>query len=91
MRLGASIESRPAEVETRKTFGHWEIDTVIGKKKGKNAVVLTLVERNTDLYITRKIPAKAASAVNSEIKQLFSRLWKKAGENFQDADSRPRT
>ena len=33
MRLGASIESRPAEVETQKTFGHWEIDTVIGKKK----------------------------------------------------------
>ena len=72
MRLGASIDSRSAEVATRKTFGHWEIDTVIGKKKGKNAVVLTLVERNTDFYITRKIPAKAASAVNSEIKQLLS-------------------
>lgn len=72
MRLGASIESRPAEAATRKTFGHWEIDTVIGKKKGKNAVVLTLAERNTDFYITRKIPAKAANAVNSEIKQLLS-------------------
>ena len=70
MRLGASIESRPAEVETRKTFGHWEIDTVIGKKKGKNSVVLTLAERNTDFYITRKIPAKAAEAVNSKIRQI---------------------
>lgn len=72
MRLGASIDSRPAEVEMRNTFGHWEIDTVIGKKKGKNAVVLTLAERKTDFYITRKIPAKASSAVNSEIKRLFS-------------------
>ena len=72
MRLGNSIENRPAEVATRNTFGHWEIDTVIGKKKGKNAVVLTLAERKTDFYITRKIPAKSASAVNSEIKQLFS-------------------
>ena len=83
MRLGASIESRPAEVETRKTFGHWEIDTVIGKKKGKNAVVLTLIERNTDFYITRKIPAKAASAVNSEIKQLFSDFGKKPEKIFR--------
>lgn len=83
MRLGASIESRPAEVETRKTFGHWEIDTVIGKKKGKNAVVLTLVERNTDFYITRKIPAKATSAVNSEIKQLFSDFEKKPEKIFR--------
>lgn len=83
MRLGASIESRPAEVETRKTFGHWEIDTVIVKKKGKNAVVLTLVERNTDFYITRKIPAKAASAVNSEIKQLFSNFGKKPEKIFR--------
>lgn len=72
MRLGNSIENRPAEVATRNTFGHWEIDTVIGKKKEKNAVVLTLAERKTDFYITRKIPAKSASAVNSEIKQLFS-------------------
>lgn len=83
MRLGASIDSRSAEVATRKTFGHWEIDTVIGKKKGKNAVVLTLVERNTDFCITRKIPAKAASAVNSEIKQLFSDFGKKSEKIFR--------
>lgn len=31
-KLGKSIEQRPKEVETREEFGHWEADTVIGKK-----------------------------------------------------------
>ena len=30
--LGRSIEDRPAIVGLRTEFGHWEIDTVIGKK-----------------------------------------------------------
>lgn len=87
MCLGASIDSRPAEVAERNTFGHWEIDTVIGKKKGKNSVVLTLAERKTDFYITRKIPAKAASAVNSEIKQLLSDFGEKSEEIFRTLTS----
>ena len=30
--LGNSIEQRPDDVDTREEFGHWEIDSVIGKK-----------------------------------------------------------
>lgn len=30
--LGKSIEERSSEVNNRVTFGHWEIDTVVGKK-----------------------------------------------------------
>ena len=44
---GTSIEERPKSVENRKEFGHWEIDTVIGKKKADEPVLLTLVERKT--------------------------------------------
>ena len=40
------ISERPAEVETRKIVGHWEIDTVMGNEHGRNSV-MTLVERET--------------------------------------------
>lgn len=29
MRLGTTIEKRPAEAAERKTFGHWELDAVV--------------------------------------------------------------
>ena len=40
--LGQSIEERPQEINDRLTFGHWEIDTVIGKKTKEEPVLLTL-------------------------------------------------
>ena len=37
-----SIEARPAEVLQRRSFGHWEMDSVIGKReKGETMIVLT--------------------------------------------------
>ena len=45
--LGRSIEERPEIVEFRTEFGHWEIDTVIGKKDEGEPCVLTLTERMT--------------------------------------------
>ena len=40
-KLGKSIEERPQEIETRKTFGNWEIDTVIPKKNKEEASLIT--------------------------------------------------
>ncbi|HFN2080424.1 TPA: IS30 family transposase, partial [Enterococcus faecium] len=37
--LGKSIEERPEAVGTRKTFGHWEVDTVVGNKTKSDAVL----------------------------------------------------
>ena len=31
--------------------GHWEGDTVVGKRAGKEAVVLSLLEKKTENYI----------------------------------------
>ena len=42
--LGVSIEQRPESVDQRQEFGHWEIDTVVGKRKS-GEVLLTLDER----------------------------------------------
>lgn len=69
--LGTSIEERPESIETRKEFGHWEIDTVLGHKSNDHAL-LTLVERKTRMEIIRRIPSKDASAVTDALTNIFS-------------------
>ena len=43
---GTSIEKRPEEVDSRETFGHWEMDTVVGQSTNKKSL-LVLTERKT--------------------------------------------
>lgn len=72
--FGDSIDDRPAEVQNRKQFGHWEIDTVVGKKSGEDDVLLTLVERNTRDEICRKISGKDPDSVGWALKQLIEQF-----------------
>lgn len=67
---GTSIDERPSEISDRITEGHWEIDTVVGKKAGKESVVLTIVEKKTDYYIAVKIPGKDADSVMAAMEVL---------------------
>ena len=60
---GRSIDERPAIVDERIELGHWEADTVIGRKSGKEAAVLTLVERVTNHYLAIRIPGKNSESV----------------------------
>ena len=81
--LGTSIDERPEIISERKEIGHWEIDTVVGKRSGKEPVILTLNEKVTGYYLTRKIRSKDSSAVNEAMKELmeefgsgFSKVFK---------------
>ncbi|RYL93655.1 IS30 family transposase [Sporolactobacillus sp. THM19-2] len=56
--LGDSIDSRPARVQKRKQFGHWEIDTVLGTKSGEDDVLLTLVEARPVTRSPKRLTAK---------------------------------
>jgi len=67
---GRSIEERPEEVLERIVCGHWEIDTVVGHRAGKESVVLTLVEKMTDFYLAIKIPGKDAASVMAAMEVL---------------------
>lgn len=69
--LGESIENRPAHIENREEFGHFEIDTVIGKRGGSETVLLTLVERKTRLEIIRLIDSKEADSVSYGLNHLI--------------------
>lgn len=77
-----SIDYRPEEANTRETYGHWEGDLVIGKRK-KGAVLLTFTERMTREEIIIKLPskeskevAKALDILEKMYKQEFSKKFK---------------
>ena len=59
---GESIEKRPAEVDARETFGHWEGDTVYSKKDGSKALFV-LTERLTREEIIMRIKDRTAESV----------------------------
>ena len=67
-----SIEQRPAIVETRRRFGDWELDTVIGKNHRQ--ALVTLVERKSRLTLIAKVIRKTADNVSQSIVQLLAPL-----------------
>lgn len=72
-----SIEKRPKDVDSRKEFGHWEIDLVVGPVKASNAALLTLVERKTRHVICRKIPDKSQASVLRALRAIESQFGTK--------------
>lgn len=78
--LGTSIDDRPDEINNRSEYGHWEIDTVIGRKNKSDKVLLTITERMTRKEIIRIIPSKTAEAVQNEL----INLTKEVGDCFSE-------
>lgn len=74
---GTSIEKRPEDIANRQTFGNWEMDCVIGKKKTK-ATLLVLTERKTRLEIILLMKDKTSDSVVKAI----NGLERKCGKNF---------
>lgn len=71
--MGESIENRPEKINNREEVGHWEIDTVVGKRK-KGSVLLTIDERVTRKRIIIKIKDKTAASVTEGLQKIFSRF-----------------
>lgn len=69
--VGTSIEKRPDEIKHRNTFGHWEMDCVIGHSKGKGQAVLVLTERLTRYELIFKLKEKTALSVNRKMEKLI--------------------
>lgn len=75
---GTSIEKRPPEIETRETFGNWEMDTVAGARGKGTQSLLVLTERKTRNEIIKKLEDRSASAVVAQIDAL-EKEW---GDDF---------
>lgn len=58
-----SIEVRPTEINERANPGNWEMDLVVGKKKGGKAALLTMTERQSRREIIIRIPDKTNDSV----------------------------
>lgn len=71
--LGQSIEHRPAEVQTRQEFGHWEIDTVIGNRSNDQAL-LTMTERKTRQELIILLARKDSQSVQASLRELKERF-----------------
>lgn len=67
-----SIELRPEYINNRQEYGHFEIDTIIGKKKGKQACLLTLTERKTRYEIIRKLNTKSKEEVTNALIDILN-------------------
>lgn len=67
--LARSIDERGQHVNDREEFGHWEMDTVIGKK-GTSECLLVLTERKTRHEIIRKIKSRTQEHVINEIDKI---------------------
>lgn len=90
---GKSIEQRPKEINARKTIGHWEMDTVHGKAKGKGETILVLTERKTRHEIMMKLKGNTSKEVvnaldrlekQCDFKQVFKTITVDNGSEFMD-------
>ena len=75
---GDSIEKRPEVVNTRETFGHWEMDTVLGLRGKTKKSLLVLTERKTRKEIIMELKKHTAA----EVVKALNRLERKWGKLF---------
>lgn len=72
---GETIEHRPEEIADRVSFGHWEMDSVMGCK-GSHKALLVLTERLTREGIIMLVPDHTAASVVRALNSLERRFGK---------------
>lgn len=80
-KLPYSIDLRSEEINNRSTFGHFELDTLIGSKSGKKECLLTLTERKTRFEIILKLNSKTSAEVTEKF-QLLKKFMNKQYDNI---------
>jgi len=82
-KYGQSISVRPEIAGLRIEEGHWEGDTMVGKRAGKEAVVLSLLEKKTETYLALRIPSKTSDAVMGAMNALRNEYGDRFSEVFK--------
>lgn len=74
---GKSIEQRPLDIDSREEFGHWEMDTVIGKKEVSKKTLLVLTERKTRKEICLLMKDRTSKSVVNKLNLIEKKIGKK--------------
>ena len=82
-KLGRSIEERPAKIDTREEFGHWECDLVIGSKTKDDEVLLTMLERKSREFFMIPLANKEATTIIEAFLSLKSQYSEHFDEVFK--------
>ena len=99
--LGKSIELRPVEVLSRDVFGHWELDSIIGKRE-KGNTILVFTERKTRYELifrsNDKSPISTVKVLNTlehklgrKFKKIFKSITCDNGVEFNCSDALERS
>lgn len=64
------ITERPAIVETRAEFGHWEADTMLGASQA-GPCVFSMVERQSGYLLLGQLAQRTSACVNARARQLI--------------------
>ena len=75
-----SIHDRPAEAETREVLGHWESDTILGRRK--TGCIGTHVERKTGFLIAFKLPDRKDDVFTKTTIKYFLSLPNELKKSF---------
>lgn len=79
---GTSIEKRPKEIGSREKFGHWEMDSVMGCK-GSKAALVVLTERLTRYPVIVRVPDHTMESVVRALDRMERRMGAKFREVFR--------
>lgn len=77
-----SIERRSKIIMKRSSFGHWEIDSIVGSSEGKNESCLVMTERMTREEIVLKVEDKTANSTAKAMQNLKELLGKDFNKIF---------
>ena len=69
--IGTSISERPEEVESRASFGHWELDSMVSSRGESKGCFATFVERKSRLYTAIKTPDRTAESMRNAITRIY--------------------
>lgn len=78
-----TIEKRDKEIDKRLVFGHFELDTVLGKREGVHECLMTITERKTRYEMIFKLSSKSADEVVHKFNQIKDFMKKNFDKVFK--------